>query len=229
MKDNYKKIAQKAAEMIKPYSIIGLGAGKTVAALVEALSNSTELTETLQLVSSSEVTSKLLKTAGLDLKEISSLAGIDIYFDGFDHLDSSFNALKSGGGIHTDEKAMAFISKEVVLLGDDSKYIAKIDKDCLFTVEALPDTLTFIQDHLQQNFDINSISIRLDSRGSNVLTKRGTVLLDVKFNQFPELSILNSIKTWPGIIDHSLFYNLITKAIIGNDKGTIELNQSQDI
>ncbi|WP_183148097.1 ribose-5-phosphate isomerase [Chryseobacterium nematophagum] len=38
--------------------------------------------------------------------------------------------------------------------------------------------------------------------------------MDVKFQSFPELSTLNHIKVWPGIIDHSLFYKMATAAIL---------------
>jgi ribose 5-phosphate isomerase A len=154
-----------------------------------------------------------------------NLNSIDIYFDGCDFLDKDLNALKSGGGIHTDEKILASMAKEFILLGDTQKYIQKFDENCSFTLEVVIDSIGFIIEKLRKNFDIESVTIRKDSNQEKILTKRFGALLDMKFHSLPELEDLNNIKLWTGIIDHSLFHNLATQAILCGAEGTIHLTQ----
>lgn len=223
---NYKKEAAKeAAKIIKPNQIIGLGAGSTIAYLVEELSNNIEKKDTLCFVSPSKETEELLVNFKMKVLNAEQLNSIDLYFDGCDLVDSQLNAFKSGGGIHTDEKVFTSMAKEFILLGDTSKYIDRLDKSCPLTVEVISEAITLIINNLENSFDIESINVRKKSDKEAVLTKRGTSLLDVNFSILPELSLINNIKIWPGIIDHSLFYKIATHAILCGAEGTKHFNR----
>ena len=225
---NFKQqSALEAVKFIKPNQIIGLGAGSTIAYLVQELAKDSK-TEMLSFVSSSQETTDLLLQFDMKVLNAENLNSIDIYFDGCDFLDKDLNALKSGGGIHTDEKILASMAKEFILLGDTQKYIQKFDKNCSFTIEVVTDSIGFIIGKLRKYFDIESITIRKDSNQEKILTKRFGALLDVKFNNFPELEVLNHIKLWAGIIDHSLFHKLATQAILCGEEVKIHLNKSKE-
>ncbi len=222
---NFKQQSAIAAvKLIKPNQIVGLGAGSTIAYLVQELAKDSK-TETLSFVSSSQETTELLLQLGMKVLNAENISSIDVYFDGCDFLDKDLNALKSGGGIHTDEKILASMAKEFILLGDTQKYIQQFDKNCSFTIEVVTDSIGFVIEKLQNQFDIESVTIRKDSNQEKILTKRFGALLDVKFHTFPEFEILNNIKLWAGIIEHSLFYKLATQAILCGSEGTIHLTQ----
>jgi ribose 5-phosphate isomerase A len=53
-----------------------------------------------------------------------------------------------------------------------------------------------------------------------VISDNGNFLLDVTFTKLPALAGLNThIKMIPGVVDHSLFYRMATKAIIAGEDG----------
>ncbi|RMZ58427.1 ribose 5-phosphate isomerase A [Chryseobacterium nematophagum] len=227
MQQNYKKQAAiEAAKKVKPHQIIGLGGGGTIAYLAEELAADIHKAQTLRFVSSSVETENLLVDLGLNVIDAATLTSIDVYFDGCDQLDKELNALKSGGGIHTYEKALACMAKEFILLGDVEKYTDQLNINCLFTVEVVPYAIGFISDTLKKSFDVLHVVVRTDTDKKNISTKRGGALLDVKFQNFPELSALNQIKIWPGIIDHSLFYKMATAAILCGPEGINHLSIS---
>lgn len=130
MEMNFKQqSAVEAVKFINSNQIIGLGAGSTIAYLVQELATDSKA-ETLSFVSSSQETTELLLQLGMKVLNAENIRSIDVYFDGCDFLDKDLNALKSGGGIHTDEKILASMAKEFILLGDTQKYVQKFDESC---------------------------------------------------------------------------------------------------
>ncbi|MBE9584639.1 ribose 5-phosphate isomerase A [Mucilaginibacter sp. JRF] len=226
---NYKEqAAAAAAKLVKPNQAIGLGAGNTIAFLVDTLAADAALAATLRFVSSSTDTADRIKQHGLALIDAGSIDTIDIYFDGCDQLDNYLNALKSGAGIHTDEKMLAGMAKEFILLGDAAKLTQNLNTQYSLTVEVLPTVLTAVSNSLNQHFDIRSITVRTNNDNQFAQNSRGALLLDVYFNNLPELTTLNNIKMWPGIIDHSLFYKMATAAVIAGADGVQHLTPAVD-
>lgn len=221
---NYKKqAALEAAKMVSPDHVVGLGDGSTIALLAEALVSDKTLSGRLSFVSSSARTSQLLRNLGVAIANAADFETIDLYFDGCDQIDSQLNALKSGGGIHTDEKSLAAMANEFVILGDGNKLKDALNTDVPFTVEVIPASVKAINMLLRTHFDIVSTAVRKDNNEQEILTKRACVLLDVTFAKMPQPEHLNQIRMWPGVIDHSLFYKIVTSAIICDAGGVRHL------
>jgi ribose 5-phosphate isomerase len=117
MEDFKKEAAREALRRIQPGSIIGLGAGSTIAHLVRFIKEEAGLSDSLKVASSSFATRQILHQEGFTLLEMERTSRVDVYFDGCDQFDCRLNALKSGGGIHTDEKILAAMADLFVLLG----------------------------------------------------------------------------------------------------------------
>jgi ribose 5-phosphate isomerase A len=226
---NYKEqAAAAAAKLVKPNQVIGLGAGNTIAFLIDTLATDAALATTLRFVSSSADTAGRIKQHGLEIIDAGSIDTIDIYFDGCDQLDNRLNALKSGAGIHTDEKMLAGMAKEFILLGDAAKLTPNLNTQYSLTVEVLPTVFTAVSNSLKQHFDVRAITVRTNNDGQVAQNSRGALLLDVYFNHLPELTTLNNIKMWPGVIDHSLFYKMATAAVIAGTDGVQHLTPVAD-
>jgi len=150
MNDLKQQAALAAVKMIKENSIVGFGAGSSIAHLVNGIKSLPGLAGTITTVTSSYNTRLLLQQSGLVVREMGDLSEIDVYFDGCDQFDSRLNALKSGGGIHTREKILASMAGEFVLIGDASKYVDKLDGKYLLVVEVIADALAFVMSRLQQ-------------------------------------------------------------------------------
>lgn len=220
---DYKLIAAEAClQFIKPGQTIGVGAGSSISHLIGFISHNKELAESLTFVSSSFKTRTLLQENGLKLQFSSQIIPpIAIYFDGCDQFDEELNALKSGGGIHTSEKILASMADEFILVGDDSKMVSKLDHSYPVVVEILPEALTLVLSRLKLKYPDISVKLRIaDQKDGAVISDNGNLLADVLFEELPELAAMNiAIKMIPGVVEHSLFYGMATKAVVAGADG----------
>ena len=219
---DYKLEAAKAAfKYIKAGQTIGLGAGSTVFHLVDMISQDVDLARSVVLVSSSFKTNNYLQQHGLNVKSSAVVKHLDIYFDGCDQFDQQLNALKSGGGIHTSEKVLASMAHEFILMGDDTKFVAQLDHTYPLVVEILPQALQIVPDRLTAAYPDATIKLRMSNQKDGaVISENGNLLADIQFTKLPELQQLNiQVKMVPGIVEHSLFYKMATKAVIAGENG----------
>jgi ribose 5-phosphate isomerase A len=221
MSDLKQQAALAAVKLIKADSIVGFGAGSTIAHLVNGIKAEPELAGSITAVTSSYSTRLLLQQLGFAVKEMGDLREIDLYFDGCDQFDSRLNALKSGGGIHTREKILASMAHEFVLIGDESKYVEKLDGKYPLVVEVIPDALAFVMSSLQQLLNPSECRVRLsDRKDGAVITENGNFLVDCRWPVFPDPALVNEkVIRIPGVLEHSLFFNIASVGIIAGSEG----------
>lgn len=216
MKNLKKEAARSAVSFIKDNSIVGLGAGSTVACMVDFISSEVKNGLKLQLVTASYTTSQLLLQKGMAVQPLSSFDFIDIYFDGCDQFDKNLHALKCGGGIHTREKLLASMASAFFLVGDHTKYAEQLQTTFPLVIELLPDAARYVQACLQKIFPGTRMGLRMsDKYDGPAITANGNYLLDIWFRAWPVLKGINeTVKEITGVVETSLFYNLAHKAII---------------
>jgi ribose 5-phosphate isomerase A len=219
---NYKLQAATAClNLITANQVVGLGAGATMVYLADLISSRPEIAERLTLVSSSFKTRQYLQQKGLSVKMASQVSRLDLYFDGCDCFDSELNALKSGGGIHTSEKVLATMADEFVLTGDDSKFVPTLNASFPLVIEILPEALLIVEKTIKARYADAAFELRMaKQKDGAVITENGNLLADLRFPVFGDLKELNAhIKMIPGVVEHSLFYHIATKAIIAGEQG----------
>ncbi|MBB6127323.1 ribose 5-phosphate isomerase A [Mucilaginibacter lappiensis] len=220
---DYKLEAAKAAfKFIKTGQTIGLGAGTTVLHLANMIGQDVDLARSVVLVSSSFKTNSYLQEQGLNVKSASAVKHLDIYFDGCDQFDQQLNALKSGGGIHTTEKILASMAAEFILMGDDTKFVPRLNTTYPLVIEILPQALQIVLAKLRSvAYPDAEIKLRMgDQKDGTVISDNGNLLADIRFDHTPQWQQLNiDVKMIPGIVEHSLFYGMATKAIIAGENG----------
>ena len=223
MQDYKKEAARAAVQLIRPGSTIGFGAGSTIAHLVGFIKEEVALAASISTVTSSFTTRLLLEKSELPVREMGATVHIDQYFDGCDQFDAALNALKSGGGIHTREKIVAAMAREFILIGDESKYVARLDGKYPLVIEVIPEALAFVLARLPEIFEGAVPVIRMnDKTDGAAISGNGNFLIDCRFAPFPEPDLLNEqVGMMPGVLEHSLFYGMAQKAIVAGDKGTI--------
>ncbi|KIO74495.1 hypothetical protein TH53_26195 [Pedobacter lusitanus] len=220
---DYKLEAAKASlKFIKTGQVIGLGAGSTIVHLVNLISEEEKMAASLTFVSSSFKTRAYLQEKGLKIEFSALLERVDIYFDGCDQFDPALNALKSGGGIHTSEKILASMADEFILIGDESKMVKKLDHTYPLVIEILPEALQVVLGQIKTRYPEASVQLRMSSQKDGALiSDHGNLLADIYFTALPGLSELNiAVKMIPGVVEHSLFYGLASKAVIAGKNGT---------
>lgn len=219
--DLKKEAAAKAITLIRDKTIVGLGAGSTIAYAVEFLKQETENGLQLKFITSSFSTRQLLLKNNFTVLQAASLSKIDIYFDGCDQLDKELNALKSGGGIHTHEKLLASMADQFVLIGDETKVADNFDDRFPVVIEIIPEGAAFVPAKIQNLFPGSRSSFRTsDKKDGLVIIDNGNYLLDLWFQIWPDLATINPVlKTVTGVVETSLFYRMAHKAIIAGKDG----------
>lgn len=222
MMDFKKDAAKEALKFIKPGGVVGFGAGSTMGHMINFIKEDVTLFGSLSTVTSSFSTRQLLLREGFRVLEAGWLSAVDVYFDGCDQFDWRLSALKSGGGVHVSEKVLAAMAGEFVLVGDVSKKVDRLDGKYPLVVEVLPEALGYVSDRLKKYFGPVRSELRMAGAGKDgaVVTERGNFLIDNWFDLFPEAQVLNDrVTSIPGILEHSLFFNMAHKAVVAGPQG----------
>ena len=229
--DLKKEAAKAALSLIRPGQTVGFGAGSTMVHLINMIGEDAELAASLKVLSSSFATRELLRGSGLVAGEAGSTVRLDLYFDGCDQFDRRLSALKSGGGIHTSEKVMAAMADDFILVGDAGKRVEHLGVEYPLVLEVIPEALAYVGDRVRRFFQpVRSAVRRSDKKDGAVITERGNFLIDCWFDPFPEPAVINDrLLGIPGILEHSLFYNLAHRAIVAGPNGIKQYSRSGEL
>ncbi len=115
-------VALTALEYIKNNSIIGLGTGSTANIFIEMLADRVK-SESLDIsvVASSVISQQKAEDVGLNYVSLDQIKEIDLYVDGADEITNNLDILKGRGFDLIREKLLAKISKQFIVIGDNSK------------------------------------------------------------------------------------------------------------
>jgi ribose 5-phosphate isomerase A len=221
MSDLKQQAAREAARLIRPGDTIGFGAGSTMAYLIAAIKETAALAPSIRTATSSFATRQRLLAESFIVLDSGWLSRVDWYFDGCDQFDRRLNALKSGGGVHAAEKVLAAMADQFILVGDLSKRVERFDAKYPLVIEVIPEALAYVSDRIKKFFNPSKCELRLsDKKDGAVITERGNFLIDMWFETFPEPAMLNErVIAIPGILEHSLFYNMSHRAITAGPDG----------
>jgi ribose 5-phosphate isomerase A len=212
-----KKCALYASKLVKDGMVVGLGGGSTISYLIDYVKD-----KDIKVVSPSSKTVLLAQKMGLTVLNTQYVDHVDIAFDGCDEVDSHLNALKSGGGIHTQEKIIASMADEYIVLVDESKFHETLAFKVPVVVEVLPKAYSVVKKKLEKlngNVELRTAS----NKDGFLMSDEGNILLDVYFDGVQDIRLLNqTLLMMPGVVDTSLFVDILTGMILVNDKGVFK-------
>ncbi len=214
-----KAAAEKALSFIKDGMIVGLGTGSTTFYFIEKLIKLCNEGLKIQAVASSERSKDQARKGEIPLIDINSLKSLDIYVDGADEIDPEKRMIKGGGGALVREKIAATMSREMVVIIDESKLVSKLGKRPL-PVEIIPfgSTATIHQLELLGYKGV----LRL-KEGSPYITDNHNLIYDLHLdpeNTHPERDHQQIISI-PGVVDTGFFFDLAGPVIIGFRDGKV--------
>ncbi|MBL4931473.1 ribose-5-phosphate isomerase RpiA [Clostridium paridis] len=212
-----KESAKKALDYINDGMIVGLGAGGSVAYLADYLSEKSKSGFNVKIVTPSRSTKLLCYEKGLNVLDTSLVSSIDVAFDGCDEVDTKLNALKSGGGVHTKEKLIGTMAKNYILLVDESKFSNTLTFKVPVVLEIIEEALSYIIEEVKKIGGEPKLRSSKEKDGF-VITDNGNLLLDVNFKNVNNIESLDkALKDIRGVVETSLFVNVVTKAIVASE------------
>jgi ribose 5-phosphate isomerase A len=143
---------------------------------------------------------------------------VDITIDGADEIDPQLNLIKGGGGALLREKIVAQASHRVIIVADESKLSRHLGTRFKLPVEVLEfgwrSQLRYLESLGAK------IEVRQKAGGSQFITDSGNLILDCNFGPIADpLQLASHLNQRAGIVEHGLFLNIATEAIIAGQDG----------
>ena len=219
-----KQAGEKAVERIEDGMIVGLGTGSTVEYTLRKLGKLVRDGLKIKGIPTSIHTTRIAKEEEIPLTTLDENPVIDVTIDGADEVDSNLNLIKGGGGALTREKIIAFNSKKVVIVIDDSKVVKALGIDFPLPVEVTKFGWTSTKNTLEQ-LGCN-VELRKIMGDEPFITDNSNYILDCEFEKISEPEQLEiDINNIPGVVENGLFIGLVDEVIVGGKQGILILNK----
>src|SRR5207248_3786589 len=111
-------------EFVKPGRRLGLGTGSTVRHFLELLAERVRGGLGIVAVPTSEATRHDAERLGMALTTLDETPELDLTVDGADEIAPDLCLIKGGGGALLHEKIVAAVSSRMLVIADESKWVA---------------------------------------------------------------------------------------------------------
>ena len=195
---------------------IGLGSGRAVWAVTERLAPGTPV------VVASELTRERAEAAGLDLRELDGTFELDLAIDGADEIDPSLGLIKGGGGALLREKIVISAARRFVVVCEASKKVSRLGEGFRLPVEVV--RFGWADTRRRLSSLLPDAALRTDENGSDpYLTDEGHYILDCAIPADTDpATMAAALVPIPGVVEHGLFLDMASLALLGNEDGTVE-------
>jgi len=214
--------AREALKHVRDGMKLGLGTGSTAAKFVAGLGEMVRNGLNVICVPTSEATRKQAESLNIPLTRLDEEPILDLTVDGADELDGNLALIKGGGGALLREKIVASSSKQMIVIADDTKKVETLGKFAL-PIEVVPfgvkSTAMKIEHASRWAGCEGPLALRIRD-GELFVTDNGNVIIDCAFGRIPDAQKLASaLSTIPGVVDHGLFLDMASLAILGGPNG----------
>ena len=219
-----KKIlaAQKAFEYVEDGMKLGLGTGSTADEFTKILSDNVKNGLDVVCVPTSENTKDLAESLNIPLASLENLNFLDLTVDGADEVDDDLSLLKGGGGALLREKIIAFNSKKMIVIADDTKKVSKLGEFRL-PIELIKFehkiTINRVLEKLENIGYPGTAELRVIN-GNPFTTDSENLIYDLSIGLIEEPAIIdNLLNSIPGVVENGLFVDMASIVIIGEQNG----------
>src|SRR6202049_2072937 len=187
--------AERAVELVKPGSVVGLGTGSTARYFIEGLAGKVRNGLRVRAVATSEESQTQAEAGGIPItKRIDG--PLDLAVDGADEIDPAVNCVKGRGGALLREKVVAHASRRFVLIADEGKLVGRLGRGPV-PIEVLP----FLWEATSRS--IESLGGRPALRmtaGEPARTDNNNLVLDTSFGDV-DARLGLALRGIPGVIE----------------------------
>ena len=222
--------AARAVEFVRPGMRLGLGTGSTAKHFVELLGERVRDGLDVIGVPTSLATEADAKRCGVPLSTLEQTPALDLTVDGADEVGPDLTLIKGGGGALLREKIVAAASARMIVIADESKVVDMLGAFKLpIEVNAfgLVSTRLSVEKAASRLGLSGDLKVRRSGDG-DFMTDGGHLILDASFGRIPDADALaNALNFIPGVVEHGLFINLASLAIIAGPDGARTLTATR--
>jgi len=202
---------------------LGLGTGSTARPFVELLGERVRAGLDVIAVPTSEATRIQAEQCGIPLTTLDETPALDLTIDGTDEISPDLTLIKGGGGALLREKIVASASARMVVIADDSKWVAMLGQFPL-PIEVVPFGLAATQRAVEAACAAarapGPARLRRGADGHAFVTDGGHWILDAALGRIPAPEVLaERLAAIAGVVEHGLFIGLAQTAVIAGPDG----------
>ncbi|RCW28498.1 ribose-5-phosphate isomerase [Ciceribacter lividus] len=216
------KAAAAALEHVRDGMRLGIGTGSTAEEFVRLLAEKVSAGLRVEGVPTSERTARLCLELGVPLKSLDELPELDLTIDGADEVDGRLRLIKGGGGALLREKIVAAASQRMIVIADESKVVDTLGRFPLpIEINPFGQAATLIAiEKVAARLGLSG-ELKMRASGDGLFkTDGGHFIVDASFGRIPDAEALaRELNSIPGVVEHGLFINLATLAIIAGPAG----------
>jgi ribose 5-phosphate isomerase A len=215
------RISDRALDLVKNGTRIGLGSGRAAQAFVKALGERVRAGQLqVQGVPTSEETAQLSRQEGIPLLTLAEAGELDLTVDGADEVDPNLDLIKGYGRALVRERVVAVSSRRLVILVGDEKLVPRLGSRGKLPVEVTPFALPLCERRLHL---LGCRPVPFLQEGRLFLTDNGNHILDCGIDPIPDAARLEmDIRAIPGVVGTGLFLGMADTVLVG-DRNNFQL------
>jgi len=220
----YKRAAAaRAVDFVRPGMRLGLGTGSTASHFVELLAERVHSGLDVVAVPTSEATRAQAARLGIALTNLDDTPELDLTVDGADEIAPDLTLIKGGGGALLREKLVASASAKMIVIADESKWVATLGRFPL-PIEIVPWGCTVTRRAVEAAVaaagSAGPAELRMAKDGHAFVTDGEHWLLDARLQRIADPRALAAgLTAVPGVMEHGLFIGLAGLAILAGPNG----------
>jgi ribose 5-phosphate isomerase A len=213
--------AAAAVGLVEPGMTIGLGSGRAVWAVIEGIAERWPDGPPVRAAVASTRTESVARNAGIELIELDGETRLDLALDGADEIDPSLGLIKGGGAALLREKLVIAAARQFVVVAETRKRVERLGERHALPVEVVRFAWRDTRRRLLPL--VEAALLRPESSGEPVVTDEGHYLLDCIMRKEGDLhQLAAALKATVGVVDHGLFLDEATLALLGTPSGEVE-------
>jgi ribose 5-phosphate isomerase A len=222
--ENQKRAAAaRALEFVQGGMRLGLGSGSTARHFVELLGKRVGAGLDVIAVPTSEATRRDAEQVGIKLTTLDETPRLDLTIDGADEIAHDLSLIKGGGGALLREKIVASSSARMIVIADQSKWVAALGGFPL-PIEVVSFGLGATRGKIEVAASAagcaGPILLRRGKDGHAFVTDGGHWIVDASFGRIADpASLAGALDAIPGVVEHGLFVGLAHIAVLAGSDG----------
>jgi ribose 5-phosphate isomerase A len=213
-----REAAIRAAELVMPGMVLGLGSGSTAELVVDALAARVARGLRIVGIPTSRRTEARARQLGLALTDFGAHRRIDLTLDGADEVErGTLNLIKGRGGALLREKIVAAASARMIAIVDETKLVDRLGTHVPLPVEIIP----FGWQVTLERLAASGATPTLRRIGDEpFVTDSGNYIADCAFPAITDpVGLQAQLASIIGVVESGLFIRLAHAVIVGTGTG----------